>query len=217
MSSSPSPSKSKTAAPEPTICGMKYFEPSTGPASWTKSSPTISVTSSNQGGAVGAARAAPGADARQPRRQTRRQGDKETRREQRRAKRRPGGWISGSLLRCGISSAPCVLGFGKPPVPLGRLRLAGALIIAGECLVGGTVPGVQAQGPVEPEQPFLLLTVAQENGPYFGTEGRVPRPSEHGLGQLVDALQVGIDLVQAGAALAGLGVGAAPLPAPVHV
>src|SRR5438093_571790 len=50
MSSKPSPSKSKTAAPEPTICGMKCLAWSIGPASWTKSSPTFSVTSSNQGG-----------------------------------------------------------------------------------------------------------------------------------------------------------------------
>jgi hypothetical protein len=61
MSSNPSPSKSKTAAPEPTICGMKCFDSPTGPASWMKSSPTLSVTSSNQGGerASGASEEAP--------------------------------------------------------------------------------------------------------------------------------------------------------------
>src|SRR5262245_45010877 len=65
MSRRPSPSKSNRAAPDPMLWGMKW--PPTGPASWTKSRPTRSVTSSNQGGPGGSSSVGAGGEDPQPR------------------------------------------------------------------------------------------------------------------------------------------------------
>src|SRR5438309_9217783 len=58
MSSSPSPSMSRKAQPEPIIPGMKYVPVS--PGSWVNAMPADSVTSSNHGGPDGASGSGPG-------------------------------------------------------------------------------------------------------------------------------------------------------------